>query len=246
MDLLTEGNAAKLYCLNWIDQYVAQKENTPISILDLGCGRALNFVKLLQKNPTIRYVGIEPSPVDCEAARKNMAGLNANIINGYGYDIYGKLVQEQFDLIVSFSVFEHVFQRQEYLRAAKPCLKPDGYFLINYDAGHFVQPVGLRERLKNLVGPTMAKLGRERYFQAFVPEADFQRMSTQAGFKIVEARSFNTHLKGIYKHIPPEARAEFMQKWLDFEEWLNALNMPYNDQKARTWFTRNFILAHAS
>lgn len=245
MDLLTEGNAAKLYCLNWIEQYLAS-QNRDISILDLGCGSALNFVKLLQNHKNVRYVGVEPSPAACEAARRNLSGLNATIINGPAYEIYGKVVHEQFDLIVSFSVFEHVYRRLDYLKAAKTCLKPDGYFLINYDAGHFVYPSNLRERIKNLVGPVMARFGQERYFQAFVPEASFQNMLAQLNFKVIEARSFNTQLKGVYKTIPAEHHAEFMEKWLDFEQWMNSLNMPYKDAQSRYWLTRNFILKNAS
>jgi SAM-dependent methyltransferase len=245
MNLLTEGNAAKLYCSNWIEQYIESKKGE-ISILDLGCGNALNFVKLLQKYKNVRYTGIEPSATACEKARHNLAGLNATIVNGLAYNIYGQSIHEQFDLVVSFSVFEHVYRRLDYLRSAKTCLKPDGYFLINYDAGHFVSPGNLRERTKNLIGPLMARLGRERYFQAFVPEVDFQSMATQLNFRVIEARNFNTQLKGVYKIIPSEHQADFMEKWLDFEQWLNSLNMPYEDDKARYWRTRNFILTHAS
>ena len=245
MNLLTEGNTAKLYCLNWIEQYVAS-QNRDISILDLGCGSALNFVKLLQKYKNVRYTGIEPSPTACEAARRNLSGLNVTIVNGPAYNLYGQIVHQQFDLVVSFSVFEHVYRRLDYLRAAKTCLKPDGYFLINYDAGHFVYPGNLRERTKNLIGPILARLGQERYYQAFVPEADFQQMVAQLDFKVIEALNFNTQLKGIYKIIPPEHRADFMEKWLTFEQWLNSLNIPYEDGQARNWVTRNFILSHAS
>ncbi len=245
MNLLTEGNSAKLYCLNWIEQYVVSQKRD-ISILDLGCGSALNFVKLLQRHKNVQYTGIEPSPAACETARQNMAGLNATIVNGAAYNIYGQTVHEQFDLVVSFSVFEHVYRRPDYLRSAKTCLKPDGYFLINYDAGHFVHPGNLKERTKNLIGPILARLGRERYYQSFVSEADFQSMVSQLNFKVTEALSFNTQLKGVYKVIPSEHRDDFMEKWLDFEQWLNSLNMPYTDDQARHWLTRNFILRHSS
>ena len=244
MELLTEGNAAKLYCLNWIDRYAASKPDA--TILDLGCGKALNFVKLLQKYPDLRYVGIEPSPAACELARRNTAGLNATIINGYAYDVFGKYLEEQFDIIVSFSVFEHVYHRLEYLRAAKACLKPEGYFLINYDAGHFIQPASFREWAKNKVGPILARLGQERYYQSFVHDQSFRAMLPQVGFNIREVRGFNTRLKGVYKLIPPENRVEYMSRWFDFEMWLSDLNLPYDDTRADTWFTRNYILTHAS
>ncbi|MEZ4668366.1 MAG: class I SAM-dependent methyltransferase [Anaerolineae bacterium] len=244
MEQLTEGNAAKLYCLNWIARYAADK--TEVSILDLGSGRSGNFVKLLQQFPQVRYVGIEPSPADCDHARHATAGLNATIINGYAYDVQGRLVQEQFDLVTSFSVFEHVYRRVEYIKSIKSCLKPGGTCLINYDAGHFMSPASLRERVKNVVGPLLARMGRERYFQAFVPEADFQSMLSQVGLKVLEAKSFNTHLKGVYRHIPQPDRAEYMQRWLDMELWLNERGIVYDDPKARTWLTRNFLLEHAT
>jgi hypothetical protein len=37
-----------------------------------------------------------------------------------------------------------------------------------------------------------------------------------------------------------------MEKWLDFEQWMNSLNMPYKDDQSRYWLTRNFILKNAS
>ncbi len=245
MNLLSEGNAAKLYCLNWIEQYVVS-QNRDISILDLGCGSAFNFVKLLQNYKNVRYIGIEPSPAACETARQNLSGLNATIVNGPAYNLYGQVVHEQFDLVVSFSVFEHVYRRLDYLRSVKTCLKSDGYFLINYDAGHFVYPGNLRERMKNLMGPILARLGQERYYQAFVSEADFQRMVTQLDFKVIEALNFNTQLKEVYKIIPTEHRADFMEKWLNFEQWLNSLHISYEDSQSRYWLTRNFILTHSS
>ncbi|MFN8527620.1 MAG: class I SAM-dependent methyltransferase [Anaerolineae bacterium] len=243
MEMLSQGNVAKLYCLNWLDQYAAAKPDAVL--LDMGCGEALNFVKLLQKYPKLRYIGIEPSQEECERARRNTAGLNATIINGYAYDMLGHSVQEPVDVVISFSVFEHVYRRLEYLQAAQACMKPDGYFLINYDAGHFVQPASLRERVKNILGPVIAKLGNEGYYQAFVREQDFLTWVKQAGLKIFEARSFNTRLKGIYKLIPQEQRAEYMQHWYDFELWLSSLNLPYDDRRANTWFTRNYILTRA-
>jgi len=143
MNVLTVGNSAKLYCLNWVEQYAMEKGGE-VNILDLGCGTSLNFVNLLKSYPWIEYVGIEPSKEYCLRARHYLSGLNATIINSYGYHVYDKL-EEKFDIVVSFSVLEHVYRRLDYLRSAKECLTDDGYFLINYDAGHFLYG---RERLK--------------------------------------------------------------------------------------------------
>ena len=238
--LLTQGNAAKLYCLNWIAAYAEGKAE--VSILDLGSGRSQNFIELLRRYPQVRYVGIEPDASECGEARRLTQGLNATIIQGYGYDLYGRVVHEKFDLVTSFSVFEHVYERAKYLRAAAACLKADGRLLINYDAGHFRAPASLRERIKNIVGPLIAQFGNQAYYQKFVREDDFLGWVSEAGLKVIEAKSFNTRLKGIYKGIPAEHREGYMTRWLAMEEWLNSVSAPYTDADSSTWFTRNFIL----
>jgi len=243
VELLTTGNTAKLYCLQWIEQRARAHEVR--SILDLGCGTAGNFVRLLERYPEVRYVGVEPSRAACEAARSNLTGRRAEIVQAYAYDV-PKLVAGPFDVVVSFSVFEHVHQRQRYLDGVCASLAPDGRCLINYDAGHFVQPAGLKERAKNVIGPLLARLGVEGYYQRFVPDQAFRRMVERAGLEILEAKSFNTRLKGVHKGIPPEHQAEHMRRWLDYELWLSSLDLPYDDGAARTWFTRNFILRRRS
>jgi SAM-dependent methyltransferase len=239
MTHLTTGNTAKLYCLNWLDATIQQHDGK-IRILDLGCGTARNFVALLQQHPGVHYVGLEPSPAACKQARRNMQGMDGTIHIMDGYDIHQKL-GETFDVVVSFSVLEHVYQRERYLRSAKASLKTGGYFLINYDAGHFKYSTQ-RDRAKNVVGPVLARLGVERYYQSFVHEAEFQRMIQAIGFKVVDEKFFNSGLKGIHKLIPPAQDDEYMEKWLDFELWLNEVGIVYDDDKARSFVTRNFIL----
>lgn len=239
--LLTVGNTAKLYCLNWLSTHLYDS-SMPVSILDLGCGTGQNFVHLLKTYPHVQYVGIEPSASVCIEARRVMAGTNATIIQGYAYDeVRSKLPQPTFDFVVSFSVFEHVYQRLAYLKLVRACLKAEGYALINYDAGHF-QSRDLKERLKNIIGPVLARFGNEAYYQSFVKEAQFRNWVAEAQLEIVEAKSFNTMLKGIYKQIPESARTDYMRRWLDLELWLNELDITYEDRKAAVWYTRNFIL----
>lgn len=239
MSVLSAGNTAKFYCLNWIESYVVEKDGE-VKILDLGCGTALNFVNLLRLYPRISYIGIEPSKKSCLKAQQNLSGLNARVVNSSGYHVYDQL-QEKFDIVVSFSVLEHVYRRLDYLSSAKACLKDNGYFLMNYDAGHFVHG---KEKLITAIGQAMAKFGIERYYQSFVKEEDFARMLERIGFKLIEGKFFNTGLKDTYKVIPESKRADYMKRWLGFELWLNELEVEYDDTKARFFGTRNFILAH--
>jgi len=239
VNVLSTGNSAKLYCLNWLEHYAAQNGGKG-KILDLGCGNALNFVNLLQLYPRVSYVGVEPSHESYLKAQQNLKGLNARLINSSGYKVYHEL-REKFDIVVSFSVLEHVYKRLDYLHSAKECLKENGYFLINYDSGHFRNS---KERLIGTIGKVLARFGSEKYYLSFVKEKDFRKMAETAGFKIIEEKFFNTGLKGTYKVIPATQKAEYMNRWLELELWLNGLGIDYNDAKAKFFGTRNFILTH--
>ena len=238
--MLILGNTAKLYCLNWLAERI--EASTEFSILDLGCGTGLPFKALLERYPHVRYVGIEPSRKDAEIARRTLPG--ATIVNALAYDAHARL-QEQFDSVVSFSAFEHVYRRERYLRSAKDCLKPDGHFLINYDSGHFVRiKAGVPARANSLRHYLLARLGQEHRYEAFVSEAVFRNLASKAGLTICAANSFNTWLKSIYRFVPDAHKEAFMHRWLELELWLNEIGTPYTDAQAAWWLTRNFILRH--
>jgi SAM-dependent methyltransferase len=238
--MLGTGNSAKAYCLDWIERYV-NAQDREVNILDLGCGTAAGFISLLKQYPQVRYVGIEPLRQSYLQAQQNLKGCNAVVLNALGYDV-DRQVSERFDIVVSFSALEHVFKREKYLQSARDCMKPEGHILINYDAGHFVVG-GTKDRVKNLVGPVLARLGVERYYQSFVKERDFLCLVEKLGLRVIDAKYFNTGLKGVYKVIPEPDRPEYMQRWLDFELWLNELPIEYRDSRAATFYTRNFILS---
>ena len=239
---LATGNAAKLYCLRWIERLIEERE-APVRILDLGCGRALNFVELLRRHPRTRYVGIEPLAGEVRLARENLHGFEAEILQGDAYDAHERLA-ERFDVVVSFSVLEHVYRRADYLRAGRECLAEDGRFLINYDAGHFLLP-SVRDRVKNLAGPLLARAGREHHFQRFVAEQEFLELARSTRLRVIESRAFNTRLKDVYRLVPEAARPEFMERWLDLELWLSEAVPPYEDRHSEFFYTRNFVLERA-
>ena len=166
-------------------------------------------------------------------------------MNAVAYDAHERL-QEQFDSVVSFSAFEHVYRRERYLRSAKDCLKPGGHFLINYDSGHFVRiKAGVPARANSLRHYLLARLGQEHRYEAFVSEAAFRDLASKVGLTICAANSFNTWLKSsIASSLMPHKEA-FMRRWLELELWLDEIGTPYTDAQAAWWLTRNFILRHS-
>jgi SAM-dependent methyltransferase len=236
--LLTSGNSAKIYCLKWLDKYIADHPG-PIRILDLGCGESQNFVSLLGKYADrVNYIGVEPDVKACQLARENLRGLPATIIHSYAYKL-DRQVEGLFDIVISFSALEHVYRRVSFLQTAKDYLSEDGFFLINYDAGHFFSG---HERLKNIIGPILAPLGLEKYYQSFVKEEEFKRLIKFVGLEIIDQKFFNTKLKDVAKIIPPDQREDFVARWLECELWLNDLSIKYTDNLASIFETRNFIL----
>lgn len=229
---LVLGNAAKLYCLQWIDRLAAQQPG--LRVLDLGCGYGNTFEALLRGRPEIRYVGVEPDAGAADTARRTLP--DAEIVTGWGDEVE----LEPADVVVSFSVLEHVFRRAAYVASIARHLAPGGLAFVNYDAGHFVAG-GPRERLRTLVAPVAARLGRADRYQSFVREAEFRRLVASAGLEIVEAKSFNT-LKDVYHALPLERRPDFMEPWLALELAVNELGVDYRDELARVFRTRNFVL----
>ena len=242
--LFTAGNSAKLYCLNLIEKII-DRQGESLILLDLGCGEAANFIKLLKKYPRLRYVGVEPSSEACEIARKNISAYNAAIINAPAY----QLDLEPADIIISFSVLEHVYRRDAYMQTVRKHLKREGVLMINYDSGHFIDPppapiwkVG-SERWKNRFGRWMARIGVERYFQAFVREDEFHVLLDETGLRVLDDKFFNTDLKNVYKLVPSQNIDDYMRRWLEFELVLNRMPIHYEDSMAKWFRTRNFVVS---
>jgi 2-polyprenyl-3-methyl-5-hydroxy-6-metoxy-1,4-benzoquinol methylase len=236
--LLSYGNAAKLYCLNRIDELAAARET--LAIVDLGCGRASNFVELLRRRPHVRYIGVDADPSACAAARVTLAGLDAEIVHDDAYDVRVGPA----DVVVSFSVLEHVHRRKAYLECVAANLSRQGLAFVNYDAGHFVAG-SLRERAKTVAGRVLAHFGRPHWYQSFVREGEFRSLVAVTGLRVVEAKFFNTGLKEAYTAVPAGARGQFMQYWLEAELRLNELGIDYDDRLAPVFRTRNFVLETA-
>jgi SAM-dependent methyltransferase len=230
--LLTVANAAKLYCLRSLDS-AAERAQGRFRILDLGCGDGRNFVELLHRRHNVHYVGVEPSRAAAEAAR--VALPTAEIVNAPAYNIQVELA----DAVVSFSVLEHVVDRDRYMQAVALNLAPDGRVYLNYDSGHFHADADLRERACAFAGSVLARIGNEAHYRELVKDEDFQELLTRVSLRVVDDKGFNTDLKVAFRSVPAEHRETFMESWLAFELELNARGIGYRPGLYRT---RNVIL----
>jgi SAM-dependent methyltransferase len=226
------GNTAKDYCLQRVAELA--RANPHLVIVDLGCGDGRNVEPFLHEHPRVRYVGIDPSRAAVDAARTRLKPYDAELHVGHAYDV--QLADA--DVVLSFSVLEHVYRRAPYVRSIARNLTRAGTAFVNYDSGHF--NVG-SERWKAPVRKALARVGRDERYQAPVREAEFARLAGEAGLRVVEARFFNTHLKELYHRVPDKDR--FARAWLELELKLNEL-VDYRDEYAPVLRTRNVVLRH--
>ena len=226
------GNTAKDYCLQRVAELARARPK--LVVVDLGCGDGRNVEPLLREHAGVRYVGIDPSRSAVDAAQTRLAAHDAELHVGHAYDVH----LADADVVLSFSVLEHVYRRAPYVRSVARNLKPNGAAFLNYDAGHFNDP---SERWKAPVRKGLARIGRDARYQAPVREAELLNTLARAGLVVEEARFFNTHLKELYKLVPDKER--FARTWLDLELKLND-QLEYREEYAPILRTRNVVLRH--
>ena len=252
------GNAAKMEVVARLIEQVKERD-TPLKVFDYGCGSGGDWPRILAEIDGFEVVGYEPNERYAAEARRRLDGA-ATILSG---DSLGQLDLAA-DVIVSFSVFEHVYDRRAYLATAKRLLAPDGTFYLNYDDGHFRIRLELdrpgkwlehgRVAAHNAVAPALARIGRIATYQRRVARADADAMVEAAGFARGEVFYSNLgDAKALFKTLPEDRRDGFSRAWLDFERRLNQsslVEMAAVDRgdTANLWTvmpTRTLVLTHA-
>lgn len=220
------GNIAKTRIIGAIlDHWGVHRD--PL-IFDYGCGDGGDWPAILKDHPGIKLVGYEPDRGSADRARERLNGMSATILSTDGL----KRADFRANVIVSFSVLEHVYDKRHYLATAKRLLANDGIFYLNYDDGHFrnqldlwrpsAWPTALREFIHNLTVVPLATLGVVSSFQRRVLRADIDALVRQMGFE-TRAVEYDNLLafKELFKTLPPQRQLEFVRFWSVIEARLN-------------------------
>jgi SAM-dependent methyltransferase len=220
------GNAAKMTI---IDEVLARFPGPqPIVIFDYGCGAGGDWPDILLAYPHLRLIGYEPHGPSAVEARRRLEGVQAEIWTG---DAISTLSFSA-DVIVSFSVFEHVVDRNGFLGHARRLLAPDGIFFLNYDDGHFRYRIDLgypanwlerfRSALRTIVSGPLAAMGFPSRYQRRVVARDADRLVLQNGFDIDRIDYANIDdFKNLAKTIPEDRIQDFSRLWIETEYKLN-------------------------
>jgi SAM-dependent methyltransferase len=93
------------------------------NLLEIGCGRG-EFIEKVQKSG-ISCIGLELNEdAAVEGNKKGVKILNESI------EEYSKSHQNEFDVVCSFQVVEHISNVGEFIKASIDCLKPGGKLII--------------------------------------------------------------------------------------------------------------------
>lgn len=115
------GHFMHLASYNFAVKYVKNKR-----VLDYGCGTGYGTFKLAEQ--AISVIGIDISIEAINYAKLNYSSNNLNFITSSNFE--KKNFKEEFDVVTSFQVIEHVKNEENYLKTIYNLLKPGGIFLL--------------------------------------------------------------------------------------------------------------------
>jgi 2-polyprenyl-3-methyl-5-hydroxy-6-metoxy-1,4-benzoquinol methylase len=158
------------------------RSNTPLRILDVGCGTGLNAALLAEQGHDV--YGIDLSPVAIEKFRAK--ALQGSVINIETGPI--PLPADSFDLIYASEVIEHCVDTVSFLRNLRTVLKPGGMLLLSTPNSAF-----WAYRLMALVGLTVGEFqhpGHVRFFSCQSLSAAIKK----AGFDVTALSARHMYL----------------------------------------------------
>ncbi len=187
-------------------------------ILDLGSGQSRSFLPLLERFPTLTYIGVEPSRADAAIARDLLKPFpNARIYDQFAYE---PLIGEApFDLVVSLSVLEHVKQLERFLDNSVAMAKRGGRIVHRYDLGHALHPSSLKERLQIFLGNRFPAMLPEYKFVSYVDPDHVATMLKKHGASAqrITYHQMPNHKRFLREFAPSNAEAESLARALS--EW---------------------------
>jgi SAM-dependent methyltransferase len=153
-----------------IKEVSGNNQDKPIRVLELGCGTAVYVPAMIEKYSHLEYVGIEPITSSFEKATEILSQVpRTKISSQLGYDSIEGLEDASFDVVISFSVLEHVKQLEKFMKLSARYVKQGGTMVHRYDLGHALHPTTLKEKLHVWLGNTIPAVLPERTFVRYVP-----------------------------------------------------------------------------
>ena len=118
------------YVIPYLQDLMEIGENT--SVLEIGCGEAGNLEPFLDLGCK-RVVGIDISEGRIENGKLYHANHpNFKNLELVAEDIYDTKTKEEFDIIISRDVIEHITNQEKFMNRCRDFMKPNGLYFIGF------------------------------------------------------------------------------------------------------------------
>lgn len=232
---------SKEYFFNEVVQEVIREGGSttkPIRVLELGCGTAVYVPAMIEKYAHLEYVGIEPIESSFQKATSILANVpRTKISSQLGYDSISGLEVASFDVVISFSVLEHVKQLEKFLKLSALYVKKGGIMVHRYDLGHALYPTTLKEKVHVTIGNTIPALLPERTFVRYVPQHEvenyYKKFLGQEPYRYTYHQMPDLKLleKSLKKQNAPSVAMEEIYDWeFTFASDFRALPLPTREK----------------
>ncbi len=164
---------SKEYFFDRVIQEVSDGGQNPIRVLELGCGTAVYVPAMIEKYAHLEYVGVEPIQSSFKKATDILRDVpRTRVVTQLGYDAVAGLEDVSFDIVISFSVLEHVKQLDRFMALSARYVKKGGVVVHRYDLGHALYPVTLKDSFHVWLGNTIPFVLPERTFVRYVSQVE--------------------------------------------------------------------------
>ena len=208
-------------------EYIAQRfAKSPIQTIgDIGAGFGLFLDEIKKLMPEKRFVAIEPSEEMVEICKtKGLEVLPCVMEDVVGYD-------EQFDLLCSFELFEHLYDPELFLKKVHQLLKKGGHFLFTTLSGTGFDIQLLWEKSKSVSPP--------HHLNFFNPKSAALILE-RCGFKVVEAATPGQLDWDIVEGAMTRDGMELGRFWKN----LSGLMSAEAKEELQRWISKNLLSSH--
>lgn len=148
-----------------------KRTSEKICLLDIGCGYGF-FLKQFKGTPNINLFGVELSHKAADEASRFIGNIYRESAEFIDFS-------QQFDIVVSFELIEHLLDPPSFLKKVHHFLKDDGYFFITSpDVGSL---------WFKLLGKRWPGIHPD-YHNVYFSKATIRKMAEECGFEVVKIR----------------------------------------------------------
>ena len=243
LSICSNGNVAKYDIFKYFLK--CSSGSNSLKILDVGCGAGRQWEWLSKVDSEIRQslevIGFEPN------ARRD-ATKQIPIV----HDINDPSLEEVYDVVVSMSVLEHVYDRRAFIEfCASKANSASGVVIINYDNGHFF---GNREWKSNTLGRFLGKnTPIKKWYQDFVDYENILELAEQQKMRLLHESNYHQFSRkgetrrSVSLISDAKKRIQVMELWSKYDRSLDEIFRNYDidittnnssDYSTTLWFEK--------